>query len=130
MLLQVIGKRNKQRVLPLAKPTLAMLRKVWAIHRNEKWLFANRNGTSHLPRSTARVAFNRARAACGFDNRFTPHALRHSFATRVLEKADMRLVQMLLGHSSIRSTEIYTHLSEPLRRDLRQLLGDCFADLL
>jgi site-specific recombinase XerD len=130
MLLQVIGKRNKQRVLPLAKPTLAMLRKVWAIHRNEKWLFANRNSTSHLPRSTARVAFNRARAACGFDNRFTPHALRHSFATRVLEKADMRLVQMLLGHSSIRSTEIYTHLSEPLRRDLRQLLGDCFADLL
>jgi integrase/recombinase XerD len=75
------------------------------------------------------VAFNCARAACGFDNRFTPHTLRHSFATRVLEKADMRLVQMLLGHSSIRSTEIYTHLSEPLRRDLRQLLGDCFADL-
>jgi len=129
MLLRVIGKRNKQRALPLAEPTLAMLRAVWKIHRNGKWLFANRNGTSHLPRSTARVAFNRARAACGFHGRFTPHTLRHSFATRVLEKTDMRLVQMLLGHSSIRSTEIYTHLSEPLRRDLRQLLGDCFADL-
>jgi integrase/recombinase XerD len=129
MLLRVTGKRNKQRVLPLAEPTLAMLRRVWKIHRHPEWLFANRNGTSHLPRSTARVAFNCARAACGFDNRFTPHTLRHSFATRVLEKADMRLVQMLLGHSSIRSTEIYTHLSEPLRRDLRQWLGDCFADL-
>ena len=130
MLLRVIGKRNKERALPLAEPTLAMLRAVWKIHRNGKWLFANRNGTSHLPRSTARVAFNGARTAGGFNDRFTPHTLRHSFATRLLEKGlDIHVVQILLGHASLRSTEIYTHLSEPLRCDLRQLLGDCFADL-
>jgi integrase/recombinase XerD len=130
MLLRVIGKGNKQRALPLAEPVLAMLREVWKIHRNTTWLFPNRKGTTHLSRRTARAAFNAARAACGFDDRFTPHTLRHSFATKLLEKGvDLRLVQILLGHSSIRTTEIYTHLSEPLRRDLRQLLGDFFADL-
>jgi site-specific recombinase XerD len=130
MLLRVIGKRNKERALPLAEPVLTMLREVWKAHRNPKWLFADRTGTSHLPRSTARLAFNAARAACGFDDSFTPHTLRHSFATLLLEKnVDIRLVQILLGHASMRSTEIYTHLSEPLRRDLRQLLGDFFAGL-
>jgi site-specific recombinase XerD len=130
MLLRVIGKRNKQRALPLCEPVLAMLREVWTIHRNDKWLFGNRKGTSHLSRSTARLAFNGARAACGFDDRFTPHTLRHSFATQLLQKGvDTRIVQILLGHSSIRTTQIYTHLSEPLRRDLRQLLGDFFAGL-
>jgi site-specific recombinase XerD len=130
MLLRIIGKRNKERALPLTEPTLAMLQEVWKIHRSTKWLFSNRNGTTHLSRRTARQAFNAARAACGFDDRFTPHTLRHSFATQLLEKGvDIRLVQILLGHSSIRSTETYTHLSEPLRRDLRQLLGDSFAGL-
>jgi site-specific recombinase XerD len=130
MLLRVIGKRNKERVLPLAEPTRAMLREVWRIRCSKKWLFPNRKETGHLSAKTARNAFNAARAACGFDDRFVPHTLRHSFATRLLEKGvDIRLVQILLGHSSIRSTEIYTHLSEPLRRDLRQLLGDSFADL-
>jgi len=130
MLLRVIGKRNKQRALPLSQPVLAMLREVWKTHRNDKWLFGNHNGTSHLSRSTARRAFNGARADCGFDDHFTPHTLRHSFATLLLQKGvDTRVVQILLGHSSIRSTQIYTHLSEPLRQDLRQLLGDFFADL-
>jgi integrase/recombinase XerD len=130
MLLRVIGKRNKERALPLTEPTLTMLREVWKIHRSTRWLFANRNGTGHLSRRTARQAFNAARAACGYDDHFTPHTLRHSFATRLLEKGvDIRLVQILLGHASIRSTETYTHLTEPLRRDLRQLLGDAFAGL-
>jgi site-specific recombinase XerD len=130
MLLRVIGKRNKERALPLSGPTRAMLREVWKIHHSKKWLFPNRKDTTHLSAKTARNAFKAARAACGFDDDFVPHTLRHSFATRLLEKGvDIRIVQMLLGHSSIRSTEIYTHLSEPLRRDLRQLLGDSFADL-
>jgi site-specific recombinase XerD len=130
MLLKVIGKRNKQRALPLATPVLLMLRQVWKIHRSPQWLFTDRQGTAHLSPSTARLAFNAARKACGFSDTFTPHTLRHSFATQLLEKGtDIRLVQILLGHSSIRSTEIYTHLSEPLRRDLRQLLGDFFAGL-
>ena len=130
MLLRVIGKRNKERALPLTEPTRAMLREVWKVHRSKKWLFPNRKGSAHVSTDTARDAFKAARAACGYEDHFVPHTLRHSFATRLLEKGvDIRIVQMLLGHSSIRSTEIYTHLSEPLRRNLRQLLGDSFADL-
>ncbi|HSA28714.1 MAG TPA: tyrosine-type recombinase/integrase [Phycisphaerae bacterium] len=130
MLLNVIGKRNRQRALPLAEPVLLMLREVWKIHRNPKWLFSDRKGASHLSPDAARKAFNAARAQCGFDDRFTPHTFRHSFATLLLEKGvNLRVVQILLGHASIRSTQIYTHLSEPLRRDLRQLLGDFFAGL-
>lgn len=130
MLLRVIGKRNKERALPLTEPIRAMLREVWKIHRSRTWLFANRKRTGPLSRRTARQAFNGARAACGFDDHFTPHTLRHCFATRLLEKGvDIRLVQILLGHASIRSTEIYTHLSEPLRRDLRQVLSDAFVGL-
>lgn len=130
MLLRVIGKRNKERALPLTAPTLLMLRQVWKTHRNPTWLFPNRSRTAHLSPSTTRRAFNLARAECGFSDRFTPHTFRHCFATQLLEKGiDIRVVQILLGHSSIRSTEIYTHLSEPLRRDLRQLLGNLFAGL-
>jgi len=130
MLLQVIGKRTKQRALPLAEPVLTMLREIWKIHRNPRWLFSDRKGASHLSRSTARLAFNAARAACGFDDSFTPHTLRHSFATQLLEKnVSIRVVQILLFFNDTATTEIYTHLSEPLRRDLRQLLGDFFAGL-
>lgn len=123
MVLRVIGKRNKQRALPLTESILDMLRAVWETHRSRKWLFPSRRIVTHLPDATARAAFNQARNECGFDNQFRPHSLRHSFATHLLEQGvDIRLIQILLGHSSIRSTEIYTHLTEPLRENLRQLL--------
>lgn len=123
MALRVIGKRNKQRVLPLTDSILDMLREVWKTHRSQRWLFPSRRIVTHLPDATARDAFEKARSECGFDDRFRPHSLRHSFATHMLQQGvDIRIIQILLGHSSIRSTEIYTHLTEPLREDLRQLL--------
>jgi len=123
MVLHIIGKGNKQRALPLTESILEMLREVWKIHRSRTWLFPSRRIVTHLPNATARAAFNKARSACGFDERFRPHSLRHSFATHMLQRGvDIRIIQLLLGHSSIRSTEIYTHLTEPLRDNLRQLL--------
>lgn len=123
MVLRVIGKRNKERALPLTESILQMLREVWKIHRSRRWLFPSRRIVTHLPDATARAAFNKARSECGFDDKFRPHSLRHSFATHLLQQGvDIRLIQILLGHSSIRSTEIYTHLTEPLRDELRQLL--------
>jgi site-specific recombinase XerD len=123
LLLRLIGKRNKERALPLTESILEMLRAVWKLHRSKSWLFPSRRITSHLPYGTAYSAFEKARSECGFDHKFRPHSLRHSFATHMLQLGvDIRIIQILLGHSSIRSTEIYTHLTEPLREDLRQLL--------
>ena len=123
MVLHVIGKRNKQRALPLTDSILEMLREVWKTHRSRTWLFPSRRIVTHLPDATARAAFKKARSECGFDENFRPHSLRHSFATHMLQQGvDIRIIQLLLGHSSIRSTEIYTHLSEPLRENLRELL--------
>ncbi len=122
-LLRVIGKGNKERALPLTDSILEMLRQVWHTHRSRYWLFPSQRIVTPLSYASARQAFITARTACGFDHRFRPHSLRHSFATHLLEQGvDIRIIQILLGHSSIRSTEVYTHLSEPLREDLRRLL--------
>jgi site-specific recombinase XerD len=130
MLLFVVGKRNKQRALPLADPVLDMLWQVWLTHRHPTWLFPRRGGTSAVPLSTIRKAFNNARHACLFDENFKTHTMRHSFATHLLEKGvDIRIVQILLGHASLSSTQIYTHLTEPLRQDLRRMLGEFFQGL-
>jgi len=123
MVIRLIGKRNKERALPLTESMLHMLREVWKTHRSKKWLFPSRRLASHVPDATIRAAFNKARSECGFDGKFRPHSLRHSFATHLLQRGvDIRIIQILLGHSSIQSTAIYTHLTEPLREDLRKLL--------
>jgi integrase/recombinase XerD len=124
MVLRLVGKGNKERILPLTESILQMLRTVWKIHRSQQWLFCSRPpATSHLHRGTAQAAFDQARDACGFNPEFRPHSLRHSFATHMLQRGvDIRIIQILLGHSSLRSTEIYTHLTEPLRDQIRKLL--------
>jgi integrase/recombinase XerD len=130
MVLRVIGKGNKERILPLTESILQMLREVWKTHRSRRWLFPSRRLTTHLPDATARAAFIQARAACGFNANFKPHSLRHSFATHMLQRGvDIRIIQILLGHSSLRSTEIYTHLTEPLRDQLRTLLSQTTSGL-
>jgi site-specific recombinase XerD len=123
MALHIIGKGNKERVLPLTEATLAMLREVWPTHRSRHWLFPSKELTTHLSDASARAAFIQARNACGFDSNFRPHSLRHSFATHLLERGvDIRIIQILLGHSCLHSTAIYTHLTEPLREQLRNVL--------
>jgi integrase/recombinase XerD len=124
MVLHVIGKRIKERILPLTEPILLMLREVWKTHRSRRWLFPSRRPASHLPDATLRAAFIKAGDACGFNLNFGQHSPRHSFATHMLERGvDIRIIPILLGHSSLRSTEIYTHLTEPLRDQLRHLLS-------
>jgi site-specific recombinase XerD len=124
MVLHVIGKGNKERVFPLTDSILQMLREVWKTHRSRRWLFPSRRPATHLPDATARVAFTKARDACGFSVDFLPHTLRHSFASHLLLRGvDIRIIQILLGHSSLRSTQIYTHLTQPLQDQLRNLLG-------
>lgn len=131
MLLRIIGKRNKERVVPLSEPTLDMLRQVWRLHRCPKWLFPRRNDpTHHVPQSTISKALRVARTQCLLGDTFTSHTFRHSFATRLLEQGvDLRVVQILLGHASIQSTAVYLHFTEPIRDNIRALLGKFFRGL-
>ena len=120
--LTVIGKSNRQRLIPIPATTLQSLRDLWKTHRHKQYLFPNRYGKSHVSDCSVRVAFRQACAVAGLKD-VTPHVLRHSFATRLLENGvDTRIVQMLLGHASIRSTEIYTHLTTPIQHKVREAL--------
>ena len=130
MLVRVIGKRNKERVVPLPDTLLVALRRFWLTHRHPRLLFPNRRGTAPLCQKSLRHAFNQARDTLGIPKTIKPHSLRHGFATHLLENGvDIRIVQMLLGHASLRSTEIYTHLTKPMCDNLRHQLDRMFADL-
>jgi site-specific recombinase XerD len=130
MLVRVIGKRNKERVVPLPQTLLVALRKFWLTHRHRRLLFPNRRGTAPLCEKSLRNAFNQARDSLGIPTTIKPHSLRHGFATHLLENGvDIRIVQILLGHASLRSTEIYTHLTKPMCDNLRNQLDRMFADL-
>lgn len=128
--IRVIGKGNKQRLVPLPADLLNAMRQAWKTHRNRQWVFALNAGGPHLCPRSVRHALHKACEHAGVAS-FTPHGLRHSFATRLLERGvELRVVQILLGHSSIRSTEIYTHLTEPIRQQVRARLATLAKSLL
>jgi integrase/recombinase XerD len=122
-LLRITGKGNKQRLVPLPQPLLDDLRALWPAHRNPRWLFPRRDGTGPVCRIVLAQTFRSALAKAGIKQPATPHALRHSYATRLLENGvDTRVVQILLGHANIATTAIYTHLTEPTSVALRGIL--------
>ena len=127
--LRIIGKGNKERRVPLPQPVLDALRRMWKTHHNPRWLFPNRAGTRPVTYDVLARTLAAARAA-GIRRRVTPHMLRHSYATRLLENGvDLRTIQILLGHQSISSTLIYTHLTEPIRAKLKNVLDKLMTGL-
>lgn len=109
---RVMGKGGKERVVPAGDAALAAL-EAWLLIRGEARgaLFTNARGGRLGARSVHRIVKRRARGA-GIDRRVTPHTLRHTFATHMLgEGADLRLIQELLGHSRLTTTQRYTHVS-------------------
>ena len=130
MTVRIIGKRNKERLLPLTQPVLNMLRYVWKQRKHPIWLFPRHDGTDHVVHTTISKAFKAARNAALLEETFTPHVLRHSFATQLLEMGiDIRVIQILLGHASLRSTQVYLHLTEPVKEEVRRTLTGIFHDL-
>lgn len=128
--LRIIGKGNKERLVPLPETLLPALREMWKTHRNRQWVFARSASGGHLNVRVLREAFHGACARAGLDG-LRPHSLRHGYATRLLEEGvDVRVVQMLLGHASIKSTQIYTHLTTPIRDQLRPKLAQLAKGLL
>jgi integrase/recombinase XerD len=127
--IRVIGKGNKERHVPLPRPRLEGLRKLWRTHRDPQWLFPNRNHDGPLERSVLMWTFAQAAQAVGIVGA-TSHSLRHSYAARLLEqRVDVRVVKILLGHASLATTDIYTHLTEPTRVSLRRTLDELMTDL-
>lgn len=122
-LLRIIGKGNKERVVPLPAAMLISLRALWRTHRHPHLLFPNQNGEQPVTTGVLYHTFKDARRKADLPDTVTPHTLRHCYATRLMEnQVDTRVVQILLGHASIQSTTIYTHLTEPTRQTLRDIL--------
>lgn len=127
--LRIIGKGNKERIVPLPRPVLESLRKFWTTHRNPRWLFPNKASNGPIGRGALGRAFVLAARQAGITGS-TLHSLRHGYATRLLERnVNLRIVQILLGHGSIATTAIYTHLTEPTRASLTTLLDELMTGL-
>jgi integrase/recombinase XerD len=106
------GKGDKDRYTLLSTRLLEELRSYWRRYRPPLWLFPRKDTQKHLSQDTARRIFEHAKHKAGIIKGGSMHVLRHSFATHLLEaRVDPRTIQILLGHSSIRSTTWYLHLT-------------------
>ncbi|WP_306254033.1 site-specific tyrosine recombinase XerD [Parvularcula sp. IMCC14364] len=127
--LSVIGKGNKERIIPLSEKakevTLAYVQQSWPVlvpeyARCQKWLFPSAGKAGHLTSARFAQLLKQLAVRAEIDpDRVSPHVLRHAFATHLLEGgADLRMVQQMLGHASITTTEIYTHLQQERLKEL------------
>jgi len=122
--MKVDGKGSKQRLVPLSEESETQM-KLWLLIRNEMvirkgfedYLFLNRRGAK-LTRVMIFTIVKQLAQLAGIKKNISPHTFRHSFATHLLEGgANLRVIQQLLGHESIMTTEIYTHIDVELLRD-------------
>lgn len=106
------GKGCKERYTLLSPRLLEMLRCYWRIYRPMDWLFPGLTEAGHISPGTVRQVFRKARDEAGIGRWCTPHSLRHAFATHLLDRGtDLVVIQALLGHTSIKTTSIYTHVT-------------------
>lgn len=124
--IRVLGKGSKERLVPISETAIKQLH-YWYMDRNqmnikqgeEDYVFLNRRG-AHLTRTMILIMIKNAAKDAGIKKTISPHTLRHSFATALLKGgADLRVIQALLGHEDLGTTEIYTHLeTSDLRREI------------
>ena len=106
------GKGHKDRYLMLSPKLLVLLRRYWKVAHPATWLFPGALPDRPLSLECLQKAVQRARRSSGLSKRITAHTLRHSFATHLLESGtNIRVIQVLLGHGSLRTTARYTHVT-------------------
>jgi integrase/recombinase XerD len=107
------AKGKKERYVMLSPRLLRILRAYWSLERpTPPWLFESSRGGRHINPQTARSALKLAAAKAGLGKKVTPHVLRHSFATHLLDNGtELRVIQVLLGHNTIKSTARYARVS-------------------
>ena len=117
------GKGRKDRYSMLSEPLLYLLRTYWKASRPRGWLFPGQNPVNPLTTRQLNRAFHGAKAAAGIDKPVSLHTLRHCFATHLLEqKVDIRVIQVLLGHSKLDTTARYSHLASTTLRAVKSPL--------
>jgi len=124
------GKGRKDRYVPLPQRTLELLRSYWQQHHPQHWLFPNHAGTKPIRRETVLKAVRGAAQDAKLTKAVCCHTLRHSYATHLLEQGvDLRSIQGLLGHRSIRSTIPYLHLTQRAMKNVHRSVNELMADL-
>jgi integrase/recombinase XerD len=131
------GKGAKDRFVPLPPRTLAVLRDHWRTHRHPEWLFPSRghdpdqisSATRPMAASSVNAALRQLVGELGIKKRVSIHTLRHTYATHLLEAGiNLRLIQQYLGHSSLKATMIYLHLTslgqEQARATIDRLMSE------
>ena len=127
------GKGAKDRGTPLPRPLLARLRQYWKTERprsSTPYLFVPQDGLAPLHETTLQKTFTAARVDARLDKAASIHTLRHSYATHLLEAGvSLRTIQQVLGHKSLRTTELYMHVTQPGAERLQETLDRLMVDL-
>jgi integrase/recombinase XerD len=119
------GKGRKDRYTILADSLLEEIEEYKVTYKPDKWLFTGQNPDKHISVRTVQAIFEKAVRKAGIKKDVTVHTLRHSFATHLIENGiDIRYVQELLGHKSLKTTEIYTHVSTRYIENIKSPLDD------
>ena len=107
-----LGKGQKDRYVMLSQKLLQILRAWWPVHKPKQWLFPGDRVDSCISSDAVELACQKAHQRCGIAKPVTPHSLRHSFATHLLESGtDVRTIQLLLGHRSLATTARYLRIA-------------------
>jgi len=123
------GKGNKDRHVPLPQRTLELLRDYWRVYRPQTRLLVIKDGRP-LTYESVRYFLKDAVRQSGIAKRISCHTLRHSYATNLMEQGlDVRVIQGLLGHRSLKTTTLYLHMTQNVMQSVQDAVNDLTADL-